>query len=110
MCTATTMNPSTQPDLAERLFQRLLQLLGAPRSDDAPPPLSTRSWAHAYAQEFQRRGSALPPSQVMQRGMERWITAFPEAPETAARTDMDRLDQFEHLDTVPAAFMTLPHR
>lgn len=104
------MSPSSQPDLAERLFQRLLGLLGAPRLQDSTSALGARRWASAYAQEFQRMGSPLPPSQVMRRGMERWITAFPEAPEAAARTDMDPHGQLEHLDTVPAAFLTHPRR
>lgn len=111
----TTLPPT---DLAERLFQGLLHLLGGAPQPAAPPTLEVmdaRDWSRAYAREYLRMGSALPPSQALQRGMDRWVTAFPEAPEHAARADVESEgaaggEPVHGGDTVPAAFMAWPNR
>lgn len=102
------MNPLPSPDLAERLFQGFLHLLGAPRPVAAPAveSLDARAWGRAYAHECQRLGAPLSMAQAMQRGMDRWVTAFPERPELAARADIGpELENTQAGDTVPAAFM-----
>jgi len=105
------MNQLPPTDLAERLFQRLLRLLGdpAPIAVPAIDVMDEQAWGRAYARECQRLGSPLPLSQMLQRGKERWVTAFPDAPERAARRDVE--PDFElGGDTVPAAFTTMRMR